>query len=148
MYWHLRKIITPRGFYIHLKSDLSEIYYNGLRVDEYPICLLATPAVNVPHSLYSAKVGFRLTIPCRFTSPLRVTSIKWLRIRNGLTTTLNIEASGRYDGGTVTSPSLVIRNVTAEDAALYVCVAHSSAGQGRSGKSVLQVMGSKLLHAM
>ncbi|KAK3107564.1 hypothetical protein FSP39_017383 [Pinctada imbricata] len=101
-----------------------------------------TPAVNVPKSVYRAKPGFSVTIPCSLSSTLPITSLQWKRIRNGIVTVVNPSSNSRYNGGTVTFPDLVINNVNVQDAGVYVCIARNRAGQGRSGKSILQILGS------
>lgn len=85
--------------------------------------------------------GGTATIVCTVDSTPSATSVQWQKIQNGIPSTLTI--SGRYSGGTVSSPSLVISNVDSSDEAFYVCSATNSVGTGQSSQTYLDIQGSK-----
>lgn len=71
------------------------------------------------------------------------TSVQWLRVLNGVTSSINLGTVGKYSGSTVNQPSLTINNPVNADEGYYICQATNSVGSGQSSQTYLDVIGSK-----
>ncbi|XP_041372553.1 hemicentin-1-like [Gigantopelta aegis] len=86
--------------------------------------VLYSPRFQVGSSPLSANEGdASLTISCVIDANPPVTSVSWRKNLNVLDL---LTPAGKYSGGTVASPSLVIRNVEVSDGGNYVCSAQNS----------------------
>lgn len=101
----------------------------------YILCVLlywwlvsvAKPVVTVDQTSYEVIEGSSVTLACRIVSSSQTTSVTWQRNINGATLIVDTR-SDRYSGGTIVSPSLVIKNTTLSDTGLYICSATNDAG--------------------
>lgn len=72
------------------------------------------------------------------------TVVYWRKLRNGITTDINVaNSNNKYSGSTVANPSLVINNAQLDDQGSYTCYAQNSVGTGQSTPTALTVTGSK-----
>lgn len=102
------------------------------------------PIVNIGSTSYSVNYGNSITLVCTVTSNPVHTSVTWNKIQNGVSTTISVN-SGKYSGGTVSQPSLVINNAGNSDEAFYICSATNSVGKGQSSQTYLDVVGGELM---
>ena len=73
------------------------------------------------------------------------TSVTWKKIVGGSSNDIFVANSGgKYEGSSVSSPSLVINNAAFSDQGTYVCHATNSVGTGQSTQVVVAVAGSKI----
>lgn len=106
--------------------------------------LLAIPQVQILQDSYSANYGTSITLDCIVTAVPLHTVVTWRKTKSGTATNINVAASsGKYSGGTVSSPSLVINSANLDDEASYVCSAANSIGIGNSSSTVLDIVGGK-----
>lgn len=116
----------------------------------YILCVLlywwlvsvAKPVVTVDQTSYEVIEGSSVTLACRIISSSQTTSVTWQRNINGATLIIDTR-SDRYSGGTIVSPSLVIKNTTLSDTGLYICSATNDAGVTSAPTIDLNVRGSK-----
>ena len=101
--------------------------------------------VTIPQTSYSAVLGANsVTIPCTVTGSPSATSVSWTKTVSGSTTNINVGSSnGKYQGSTVSTPSLTILSVSQSDEASYKCSATNIAGTSSSQTAFLDVTGSK-----
>lgn len=128
------------SFIKHYNTKVKEIYHAKTH-----LCLfyfVAVPSVVIGSG--SAVVyGGNITIACSISSNPSAQSVSWQKTVNGATTTLNINGNQRYQGGTLSNPSLTIYNVNLADKGEYRCVATNIVGSGQSGPAIVDVTGSK-----
>ena len=101
------------------------------------------PTVVVTLPNYAVDFGRQVALGCTVTANPAHTSVNWKKIKNGVSTDIEMANSGKYSGSSVSSPSLVINNANLDDEASYVCYATNSIGTGQSTSTVLDVVGSK-----
>lgn len=87
--------------------------------------------------------GGQVTISCSISSNPSAQSMSWQKTLGGVTTTLDIGINPRYQGGTLSNPSLTISNVNLDDKGDYRCLATNIVGTGQSGPAVIDVTGGK-----
>ena len=102
------------------------------------------PTVQVTQSSYIANYSSSVTLGCTVTSVLSQTSVQWFRLNNNQYKAI-ILSSNKYDGSTVSSPSLKLHAVSYTDAGQYVCTATNTNGTGLSTPTLLAVMSGKNL---
>ncbi|XP_062603011.1 hemicentin-1-like isoform X19 [Saccostrea cucullata] len=85
--------------------------------------------------------GGNVSISCSISSNPIEQSVSWQKTVNGATTTLNIIGNPRYEGGTLSNPSLTIYNVNLGDSGEYRCLATNIVGTGQSGPAMIDVTG-------
>lgn len=91
-------------------------------------------------------VGDNATVTCIVSGTPAATSVSWQRTINSVTMTVNLNNFSKYSGGTLTTPSLSIFNVSKEDEGSYSCQATNVIGTGQSVTSAfLSVIGSKTI---
>ena len=82
-----------------------------------------SPRIEVSPSPLSANTGVAtMTISCVIDANPPVTSVSWRKDLNVLDLST---PAGKYSGGTLESPSLVIHNVEVSDEGSYVCGAQN-----------------------
>ena len=91
---------------------------------------------------YNVNLGETVTLQCSVTADPLHTSVYWQKVTGGSTSTIIINNS-KYEGSTVTNPSLTIKNAASGDAGTYYCYATNSVGTGGSTQVVIGVTGSK-----
>lgn len=89
--------------------------------------------------------GGSVTITCSISSNPIAQTMYWQKTVGGVSTTLDIASNPRFQGGTLTNPSLTITSVTLDDRGEYRCFATNIVGTGQSGAAVLDVTGGKCL---
>ncbi|XP_069133862.1 hemicentin-1-like isoform X4 [Argopecten irradians] len=99
------------------------------------------PSVVISKPSYTVVVGQDVTIDCQYTASPDATSIKWRKIVNTQPSDITITGNAKYSGGTLTSPSLVIRTAANTDQAFYQCFVTNSVGEGQSSTAYLFVTG-------
>lgn len=102
------------------------------------------PVVTIGSNIYPVNYGNTATLGCTVVANPTQTSVSWQKIQNGVPS--NVVVSGRYQGGTTSSPSLIISNVADTDEGFYVCSATNSVGTGQSSQTYLDVQGSKYIY--
>ncbi|XP_078326830.1 hemicentin-1-like isoform X8 [Crassostrea virginica] len=85
--------------------------------------------------------GGSVTITCSISSNPIAQTMYWQKTVGGVSTTLDIASNPRFQGGTLTNPSLTITSVTLDDRGEYRCFATNIVGTGQSGAAVLEVTG-------
>ncbi|XP_060078232.1 hemicentin-1-like, partial [Ylistrum balloti] len=101
----------------------------------------AIPTVTIGQSSYSVTTGATATLSCTISGIPASTAVTWQKTRNSVTSTITIDG-GKYDGGSITTPSLIINNADSNDDGSYVCQATNSVGTGSSSSTTLTVTGS------
>ncbi|XP_069115359.1 hemicentin-1-like isoform X2 [Argopecten irradians] len=99
------------------------------------------PSVVIGQSSYSVTTGTTATLSCTISGIPAPTAVIWQKTRNSVTSTLTIDGA-KYNGGSVSTPSLIINNADSNDEASYVCQATNSVGTGSSSSTTLTVTGS------
>ncbi|XP_052103319.1 hemicentin-1-like [Mytilus californianus] len=126
----------------------DESYYvcfatNSVGNGQSPQCYLdvlgSIPTVIIGSDYYRVNYEQTATIECNVVATPTETSISWQKIQNTIPSTVLI--SGRYQGGSVSSPNLVITDVDNTDEAFYICFATNSLGTGQSSQTYLDVQG-------
>lgn len=97
----------------------------------FDVIILGKPTVVVPGTITETPAT-TVTIHCTASGSPVVTAIHWL-VNNG---NLDISNSAKYTGGTVSNPSLSIKNVASTDAGEYHCGATNLLGSTTSTQSV------------
>lgn len=96
----------------------------------FDVIILGKPTVVVPGTI--AETGTTVTIHCNASGSPVVTAIHWLLNNRNL----DISNNAKYTGGTVSNPSLSIKNVASTDAGEYHCGATNLLGSTTSTQSV------------
>lgn len=110
----------------------------------YMISVVEPPTVNVPVPSNNVDFGNSVTLTCTVTANPPHTIVYWRKLRNGITTNINVaQSGGKYAGSTVSNPSLQINNAQLDDQGSYTCYAQNSVGTGQSTPTALLVTGSK-----
>ncbi|XP_021370015.1 neural cell adhesion molecule 1-B-like [Mizuhopecten yessoensis] len=105
------------------------------------------PSVSINSSAYDVTLGGTALLQASATASAgwEITTIYWKRtMSNNVTITLDVDGD-KYEGGTISSPSLVVHDVDSGDEGNYVCYAVNSIGISESGTISLSVIGSKYL---
>jgi hypothetical protein len=102
------------------------------------------PTVQVTQSSYMVNYFSSVTLGCTVTSVLNQTSVQWFQLNNNQYKAV-ILSSNKYNGSTVSSPSLELDAVSNTDAGQYVCTATNTNGTGLSTPTHLAVMSGKNL---
>lgn len=103
------------------------------------------PTVTVSLPNYNTNIGATVTLGCSVIATPAANSVYWKRIgANGQTIDIDTN-SNRYDGASITNPSLVIYNPDLSDEGNYVCYASNAIGTGNSQQTFLDVTGSMCL---
>ncbi|XP_060079143.1 hemicentin-1-like [Ylistrum balloti] len=100
------------------------------------------PSVVVAVPNYSVLTGSSVTLVCTVTATPSHSSVQWIRVVNGANQAVNIGNSGKYEGSSVSVPSLTINGAQSSDQGQYVCTATNSVGTGQSSVTTLSVTGS------
>ncbi|XP_069133471.1 serine-rich adhesin for platelets-like isoform X3 [Argopecten irradians] len=103
----------------------------------------SVPVVNIQQASYTVNTGSTATLVCTVTATPNANSVTWRRTINGVSTAITING-GKYTGGSVNSPSLVIYSTTSSDIGFYTCEASNAVGTGTSADTYLDVVGSLL----
>lgn len=96
------------------------------------------PTVQVPKSSYIVNYMLPVTLECTVTSVLNQTSVQWFRLNNNQYEAI-ILSSNKYDGSTVSLPSLSLRHASYADMGKYICTATNTNGTGLSTPTHLNV---------
>ncbi|XP_069115364.1 lachesin-like [Argopecten irradians] len=108
------------------------------------------PSVAINSSAYDVILGSSAVLQASVSASTgwEVTTVYWKRtMSSGAVITLDVDGD-KYEGGTISSPTLIINNVNSEDEGNYVCYAVNSIGISESGTITLSVIGSKYLTSM
>ncbi|CAC5393170.1 HMCN [Mytilus coruscus] len=99
------------------------------------------PTVTVSLPNYNTNIGATVTLGCTVIATPPANTVYWKRINaNGQTIDIDTN-SNRYDGASITNPSLVIYNPDLSDEGNYVCYASNAIGTGNSQQTFLDVTG-------
>ncbi|XP_076112265.1 hemicentin-1-like isoform X5 [Mytilus galloprovincialis] len=102
----------------------------------------ALPIVNIPQSTYAISIGNQITLGCTVSATPKETAVFWTRqYPNAGEITVSKVNSAKYQGQTVSSPSLIILNTDFNDIATYRCYATNTVGTGSSNPTSLTVSG-------
>lgn len=98
---------------------------------------------------YSVNIANSITLECTITANPAHTSVTWLRVLNGVTSSINLGGNvQKYSGSTVNTPSLTITNAVQSDEGYYICQATNTVGTGQSSQTYLDVVGSKFIKSV
>ncbi|XP_052103257.1 hemicentin-1-like [Mytilus californianus] len=129
-------ILDDEGYYVCFAT-------NSVGNGQSPQCFLdvigSIPTVIIGSDYYPVNYGNTATIECNVVATPTETSISWQKIQNSIPSTVVI--SGRYQGGNVSSPHLIITDVENTDEAFYMCFATNIVGIGQSSQTYLDVQG-------
>ncbi|XP_060068235.1 hemicentin-1-like [Ylistrum balloti] len=103
----------------------------------------SVPVVNIQQATYTVNTGSSVTLECTVSATPQANSVTWRRNINGVSSIISING-GKYNGGSVTSPSLVIYTTSSSDIGYYTCEATNAVGTGTSTDTYLDVVGSLL----
>ncbi|XP_033751335.1 hemicentin-1-like isoform X19 [Pecten maximus] len=101
------------------------------------------PVVSIQQASYTVNTGSTATLVCTVSATPQANSVTWRRTVGGTSTVIAING-GKYTGGSVISPSLVIYSASSNDIGFYTCEASNSVGTGTSADTYLDVVGSLL----
>ncbi|VDH91359.1 Hypothetical predicted protein, partial [Mytilus galloprovincialis] len=100
------------------------------------------PSVNIQQLIYNVNFGSTAVLVCSVIANPTHIDVYWRKIKNGVTTDINVaNSNNKYSGSTVSNPSLQINNADLNDEAYYVCFASNSVGSGQSSQTFLDVIG-------
>ncbi|XP_052103233.1 hemicentin-1-like [Mytilus californianus] len=100
------------------------------------------PTVTVQQTIYNVNYGNSAVLVCSVTANPAHTIVYWRKIKNGVSTDIDVvNSNNKYSGSTVSNPSLQIYNADLNDEANYVCFASNSVGTGQSSQTFLDVIG-------
>ncbi|XP_052103246.1 hemicentin-1-like [Mytilus californianus] len=128
--------LDDEGYYVCVATNSVG---NGQSSQCFLDVIGSIPTVIIGSDYYPVNYGNTATIECNAVATPTETSISWQKIQNSLPSTVVI--SGRYQGGTVSSPNLIITDVDNTDEAFYICFATNSVGTGQSSQTYLDVQG-------
>ena len=133
-------MITYKGSEIFLMIiDKRDHFY--LINSIFFLLLLDIPSVQVLQPQYSVNFGDSVTLECVVSGNPTHTSVSWLRVINGQTSSVNFGLN-KYSGSTVNTPSLTVNSAEISDEGNYICTATNSIGTGQSSQTFLDVVGS------
>lgn len=84
-----------------------------------------------------------VTIGCNVTGP-KVIKIQWIKYIHNVPVNISIDGI-KYSGGSVSYPTLIINNLTNQDAAQYQCTAFNQAGVYLSANRAIVTVNRKFL---
>jgi hypothetical protein len=125
-----------------LQSLYKQVFWSEV-LFKIVLSVLGLPVVTIDSNEYLVNYGNTATLRCTVNANPTQTSVAWQKIQNGVPS--NVVVSGRYQGGTTSSPSLIISNVDNSDEGFYICSATNSVGTGQSSHTYLDVQGSKYI---
>ncbi|CAG2194109.1 HMCN [Mytilus edulis] len=128
--------LNDEGYYVCVATNSVG---NGQSSQCYLDVIGSIPTVIIGSDYYPVNYGNTATIECNVVATPTETSISWQKIQNTVPSTVVI--SGRYQGGNVSSPNLIITDVDNTDEAFYICYATNSVGTGKSSQTYLDVQG-------
>ncbi|XP_069133931.1 serine-rich adhesin for platelets-like isoform X6 [Argopecten irradians] len=128
-------VLGDQGSY---KCKASNSVGEGESSETYLYVTGTRPIVRVTVSAYTVDIGGQAILACVVESNPPATTVTWNKIVDGASTDISTTAS-KYDGATVSSPSLVINNLALSDQGSYRCNARNSVGVGSSGLTSLIV---------
>ncbi|KAJ8316396.1 hypothetical protein KUTeg_006410 [Tegillarca granosa] len=82
---------------------------------------------------YSEKTGDNVTLMCNVNSPTNDYSVSWYKDGQSINIVGN---PGKYEGGTVSSPSLKIKSLTTSDAGVYFCRVRFNDGTTKDSSNI------------
>ena len=110
------------------------------------VLFLDIPSVVIPQRQYNVDYGRSVTLTCTVTANPIHTVVYWNKIFGGVATRINVENSNnKYNGSTVTGPSLTINNLVLTDEASYICFATNGVGTGQSAPTSVNVAGGNII---
>ncbi|VDI02517.1 hemicentin, partial [Mytilus galloprovincialis] len=128
--------LNDEGYYVCVATNSVG---NGQSSQCYLDVIGSIPTVIIGSDYYPVNYGNTATIECNVVATPTETSISWQKIQNTVPSTVVV--SGRYQGGNVSSPNLIITDVDNTDEAFYICYATNSVGTGQSSQTYLDVQG-------
>ncbi|XP_033747358.1 uncharacterized protein LOC117332525 [Pecten maximus] len=97
-----------------------------------------SPYVNISHSQFTVPVGKTAIIQTYVISSPEVTSIQWFKKEDDEDIPIEFD-NKQYFGGSILSPTLIIRKTTIGDHGQYLCTATNCNGTGLSNMTVLSL---------
>ncbi|XP_033747779.1 uncharacterized protein LOC117332837 [Pecten maximus] len=101
-----------------------------------------SPYVNISHSQFTVPVGKTAIIQTYVISSSEVTSIQWFKKEDDEDIPIAFD-NKQYFGGSILSPTLIIRKTTISDHGQYLCTATNCNGTGLSNMTVLSLQSGK-----
>ncbi|XP_033747841.1 uncharacterized protein LOC117332886 [Pecten maximus] len=96
------------------------------------------PFVNISHAKFVVLVGKTVIIQTYVIASPKATSIEWFKIEDDNHIPIEID-NKIYFGGSVLSPTLIIRETNIDDQGQYMCTATNSNGTGSGNITVLSI---------
>ncbi|XP_033747274.1 uncharacterized protein LOC117332465 [Pecten maximus] len=127
------------------KIHLSDESHTVLQVDETSLEITSQitldddfPYVNTSHGMFNVPVGKTAIIQTYVNASPAATSIQWFKLEDDEHIPIEID-NKIYFGGSVLSPTLIIRETNIDDQGQYMCTATNSNGTGSGNITVLSV---------
>ena len=104
--------------------------------------------VNVQQEKYSVHQGDSLKVICSWSGVPSATSVLWKKYVAGSPTDIIVaNSNGKYDGASISSPSLIINSAYQDDEATYLCTATNAEGTSNSQPVKVEVTGGTVFNA-
>ena len=81
--------------------------------------------VNVQQEKYSVHQGDSIKVICSWSGVPSATSVLWKKCPTDI---IVANSNGKYDGTSISSPSLIINSAHLDDEATYLCTATNGSG--------------------
>ena len=104
--------------------------------------------VNVQQEKYSVHQGDSIKVICSWSGVPSATSVLWKKYVVGSPTDIIVaNSNGKYDGASISSPSLIINSAHLDDEATYLCTATNAEGTSNSQPVKVEVTGGTVFNA-
>ncbi|XP_063428595.1 hemicentin-1-like isoform X18 [Mytilus trossulus] len=101
------------------------------------------PVVQILQSTYQVNFGSSRVLECTVSSNPAHSTVQWQKLVNNQFQPINF-ANNKYEGSSVSIPSLTVNSADLNDEGFYICTATNSLGIGQSSQTFLDVIGNIL----
>ncbi|VDI76861.1 hemicentin [Mytilus galloprovincialis] len=101
------------------------------------------PVVQILQSTYQVNFGSNRVLECTVSSNPAHSTVQWQKLVNNQFQPINF-ANNKYEGSSVSVPSLTVNSADLNDEGFYICTATNSLGTGQSSQTFLDVIGNIL----
>ncbi|XP_063428599.1 hemicentin-1-like isoform X2 [Mytilus trossulus] len=101
------------------------------------------PVVQILQSSYQVNFGSSRVLECTVSSNPAHSTVQWQKLVNNQFQPINF-ANNKYEGSSVSIPSLTVNSADLNDEGFYICTATNSLGIGQSSQTFLDVIGNIL----
>ncbi|XP_063397974.1 receptor-type tyrosine-protein phosphatase alpha-like isoform X2 [Mytilus trossulus] len=156
---HYNRIYTNKKYITNTTSDILIVknvywdeegiyrcthYHSGWHDVDYYLVVkdIRVPMMYIPTSTYPAKIGGNILLKCTVRQTLpQTTEVWWTLVNSRGRQVLQGSEGQKYQGGTLTNPSLKILNVTERDSGEYKC--HGKNKHGETSVATQLITGNK-----